>query len=208
MPVTQEGPDRLVTLLSCPCSRSWRSRRSRSNQEARHGCARRRSAPHRRGRRHPQGSARRGGRRRAGSGAGDAIASPATRQGYRQMLAWMRSFGEVQRVGVESTGSYGAGLLRFLQQAGIAVLEVTTPDRQDRRRRGKNDDLRRPECGACGLRRHANRHAEKPGRDDRGVARLERLPEDRGGGAARRPADDPKHHRVRAGRACERCCAA
>ena len=24
-----------------------------------------------------------------------------TRQGYRQMLAWMRSFGEVQRVGVE-----------------------------------------------------------------------------------------------------------
>ena len=49
-----------------------------------------------------------------------------TRQGYRQMLAWMRSFGEVQRVGVESTGSYGAGLQRFLQQAGIAV-EVTTP---------------------------------------------------------------------------------
>ena len=37
-----------------------------------------------------------------------------TRQGYRQMLAWMRSFGAVQRVGVESTGSYGAGLLRFL----------------------------------------------------------------------------------------------
>ena len=49
-----------------------------------------------------------------------------TRQGYRQMLAWMRSFGDLQRVGVESTGSYGAGLLRFMQQAGIAVLEVTT----------------------------------------------------------------------------------
>lgn len=64
-----------------------------------------------------------------------------TRQGYRQMLAWMRSFGELQRVGVESTGSYGAGLLRFLQQAGVTVLEVTAPDRQDRRKRGKNDDL-------------------------------------------------------------------
>ena len=64
-----------------------------------------------------------------------------TRQGYRQMLAWMRSFGEVQRVGIESTGSYGAGLLRFLQQAGVEVLEVTTPDKHDRRRRGKNDDL-------------------------------------------------------------------
>ena len=64
-----------------------------------------------------------------------------TRQGYRQMLAWMCSLGDLQRVGVESTGSYGAGLLRFMQRAGIEVLEVTTPDRQDRRRRGKNDDL-------------------------------------------------------------------
>ena len=64
-----------------------------------------------------------------------------TRQGYRQMLNWMKSFGELQRIGIESTGSYGAGLLRFVQKAGIEVLEVTTPDRQDRRRRGKNDDL-------------------------------------------------------------------
>jgi len=64
-----------------------------------------------------------------------------TRQGYRQMIAWMRSFGELQRIGIESTGSYGAGLLRFAQQAEIEILEVTTPDRQDRRRRGKNDDL-------------------------------------------------------------------
>src|SRR5215203_2796683 len=64
-----------------------------------------------------------------------------TKQGYRQMLAWMRSFGEVQRIGIESTGSYGAGLLRFVQQAGIEVLEVTDPDQHDRRRRGKNDDL-------------------------------------------------------------------
>lgn len=65
----------------------------------------------------------------------------ATRQGYRQLLQWMRSFGELQRVGVESTGTYGAGLLRHLQAAGVDVLEVTTPDRQDRRRRGKNDDI-------------------------------------------------------------------
>ena len=64
-----------------------------------------------------------------------------TRQGYRQMLDWMRSFGELRRIGIESTGSYGAGLLRFVQKAGIEVLEVTTPDNQDRRRRGKNDDL-------------------------------------------------------------------
>ena len=43
------------------------------------------------------------------------------------MLAWMRSFGEVQRVGVELTGSYGAGLLRFLQQAGITCSRSPRP---------------------------------------------------------------------------------
>jgi len=32
-----------------------------------------------------------------------------TRQGYRQMLDWMRSFGDLKRIGVECTGSYGAG---------------------------------------------------------------------------------------------------
>src|SRR4051794_19478933 len=66
---------------------------------------------------------------------------PTTRHGYKQMLAWMRSFGALQRVGVEATGTYGAGLLRCLQRAGVEVLEVTAPDAQDRRRRGKNDDL-------------------------------------------------------------------
>src|SRR3954447_20617849 len=64
-----------------------------------------------------------------------------TRQGYKLMLAWMRTFGQLQRVGVEATGTYGAGLLRYLQNAGVEVLEVTTPDRQDRRKRGKNDDM-------------------------------------------------------------------
>ncbi len=66
---------------------------------------------------------------------------PTTRHGYTQMLAWMRAFGQLRRVGVEATGTYGAGLLRYLQKAGVAVLEVTTPDKGDRRKRGKNDDL-------------------------------------------------------------------
>ena len=65
---------------------------------------------------------------------------PTTRHGYRLMLAWMRSFGDLRRVGVECSGSYGAGLLRYLQAAGVDVLEVTAPDKHDRRRRGKNDD--------------------------------------------------------------------
>jgi len=66
---------------------------------------------------------------------------PTTRQGYRRMLAWMRSFGQLERVGLEAGGSYGAGLLRHLETAGVEVLEVTAPDKADRRRRGKNDDL-------------------------------------------------------------------
>lgn len=57
------------------------------------------------------------------------------------MLAWMRPFGYLQRVGIERSGSYGAGLLLYLQTAGVEVLEVTAPDELDRRRRGKNDDF-------------------------------------------------------------------
>jgi transposase len=64
-----------------------------------------------------------------------------TRHGYKQMLAWMRSFGQLVRIGVEATGTYGAGLMRYMQSAGVEVLEVSTPDKHDRRKRGKNDDL-------------------------------------------------------------------
>jgi transposase len=49
--------------------------------------------------------------------------------------------GQLRRIGVEATGTYGAGLLRYMQNAGVEVLEVTTPDTHDRRKRGKNDDL-------------------------------------------------------------------
>jgi transposase len=64
-----------------------------------------------------------------------------TRAGYRALIRWVRSFGDVVRVGVEGTGSYGAGLTRHLVEAGFDVLEVDRPDRSDRRRKGKDDDL-------------------------------------------------------------------
>ncbi len=70
-----------------------------------------------------------------------------TRQGYRQMLAWMATFGSVQRIGVECTGTYGSGLLRYLLKAGVEVLEVTTPDRMERHKRGKSDTID-AECAA------------------------------------------------------------
>ena len=66
---------------------------------------------------------------------------PTTRHGYKTMLKWMRTFGQLQRVGVECTGSYGAGLLRYLQRAEVEVLEVTAPDKTDRRKRGKDDTM-------------------------------------------------------------------
>ena len=67
-----------------------------------------------------------------------------TRSGYRAMLVWLRSKGDVCRVGVESTGSYGAGITRHLALAGIPgipVLEVTRPDLNSRRRQGKDDSI-------------------------------------------------------------------
>jgi transposase len=59
-----------------------------------------------------------------------------TRAGYRALIRWMRSYGDVRLVGVEGTGSYGAGVTRQLTEAGIEVLEVDRPDRSHRRLRG------------------------------------------------------------------------
>ena len=59
--------------------------------------------------------------------------------GYAQLVAWMESWGRIFRVGVEGTGSYGASLTRYLRGARIEVVEVNRPNRQLRRRRGKDD---------------------------------------------------------------------
>jgi transposase len=65
----------------------------------------------------------------------------ATTAGYQQLLAWLNSFGRVSEVGIEGTGSYGAGLTRHLAGAGITVVEVDRPDRAQRRRQGKSDPI-------------------------------------------------------------------
>lgn len=66
---------------------------------------------------------------------------PADARGYASMVAWMRAFGRVEAAGVEGTGGYGAGLARALDAAGVRVLEVSAPDRSERRRRGKSDGI-------------------------------------------------------------------
>jgi len=65
----------------------------------------------------------------------------ATAAGYADLLEWLGEFGDVALVGVEGTGSYGAGLARYLAGAGVRVVEVDRADRQDRHRQGKSDPL-------------------------------------------------------------------
>ncbi|HXP20007.1 MAG TPA: IS110 family transposase [Streptosporangiaceae bacterium] len=64
---------------------------------------------------------------------------PATPAGYGQLTGWLQGFGTVGLVGIEGTGSYGAGLARHAAAAGIRVAGVDRADRQERRRQGKSD---------------------------------------------------------------------
>ena len=66
---------------------------------------------------------------------------PATAAGYGSLLGWLGEFGDVALVGVEGTGSYGAGLARYLARRGVRVVEAGRADRQDRHRKGKSDPL-------------------------------------------------------------------
>jgi transposase len=51
------------------------------------------------------------------------------------------SHGRLERIGVEGTGAFGAGLTRHLRTAGVLVVEVDRPDRKARRAAGKSDPL-------------------------------------------------------------------
>ncbi len=66
---------------------------------------------------------------------------PASDSGYRQLLSWLRGQGQVQAIGVESTGSFGATLTRALTAAGERVVEVNRPNRIARHMDGKSDRL-------------------------------------------------------------------
>src|SRR6266511_3086210 len=57
-----------------------------------------------------------------------------TPAGYRSLLSWAQELG-VPAFAVEGTGSYGAGLVRFLERAGVSVYECERPRRQERRHR-------------------------------------------------------------------------
>lgn len=66
---------------------------------------------------------------------------PATAQGYAHLLVWLSSFGAIAAVGVEGTGTYGAGLARSLGSQAVRVVEIDRPDRRTRRTKGKSDPI-------------------------------------------------------------------
>jgi hypothetical protein len=96
-----------------------------------------------------------------------------TRHGYKQMLAWMGAFGSLQRVGIEATGTYGAGLLRYMQKAGIEVARSRHRTSMIVVSAGKTMILTRGTHDPCSVCRQAHRHAKKPQRHDQISARAQ-----------------------------------
>ena len=74
-----------------------------------------------------------------------------TPSGFAELHGWLADFGDVARVGVEGTGAYGAGLARHLRGRGLVVIEVDRPNRQERRRNGKSDELDAIEAARAAL---------------------------------------------------------
>jgi transposase len=66
---------------------------------------------------------------------------PATASGYVELHDWLAGHGRIGVVGIEGTGSYGAGLARYLARHGVRLVEVDRPDRRTRRRQGKSDPV-------------------------------------------------------------------
>jgi transposase len=66
---------------------------------------------------------------------------PTTTPGYRDLLDWLRGFGAVDVVAVESTGSYAAALVPYLRGHNIQVVEVNQSHAHTRRRVGKSDPI-------------------------------------------------------------------
>ncbi len=64
-----------------------------------------------------------------------------TEAGCVELHRWALRFAPKACYGVEGTGSYGAGLSRFLQAQGSSVLEIRGPNRKLRRDRGKSDPI-------------------------------------------------------------------
>lgn len=80
------------------------------------------------------------------SPAGAVLASleiPNTPEGFAQAIGWIAEHtpGPRLMVGLEGTRSYGIGLSRAVQAAGLVVIEIERPKRTVRRQKGKSDPI-------------------------------------------------------------------
>jgi transposase len=66
---------------------------------------------------------------------------PTTPTGDCRLHRWALELGTIDAVGIEGTGSWGAGIARHLTAAGCRVIEVDRADRALRRRKGKSDTI-------------------------------------------------------------------
>lgn len=64
-----------------------------------------------------------------------------TPAGHADLEAWARSLGQIEIVGIEGTGVYGAGICAHLRGSGFQTVEVDRPDRKARRFEGKSDPI-------------------------------------------------------------------
>ena len=69
------------------------------------------------------------------------LSIPTTPAGYEELVGWANGFGPLEGVGIEGTGSFGAGVSRFLQAEGTKVFEVVRPKRREQYRCGKSDPI-------------------------------------------------------------------
>ena len=119
--------------------------------------------------------------------------------GYRELLSWVGRFGPIVALGVESTGSYAAGLTRYLRAQGLEVLEVNQPHPHTRRRRGKSDPIDAELAARHVLAASRSRDRQGHHRDRRGDPSAAGRSRRRGQGAQRRAqrAGRPDRHRPR-----------
>ena len=79
-------------------------------------------------------------------------AAPANARGYRELLRVVKRHAPGRRAwAIEGSGSYGAGLARFLAGRGETVLEVSRTPRSGRRLHGKDDSVDAVETARAAL---------------------------------------------------------
>ena len=99
--------------------------------------------------------------------------------GYAAAIAWIAQHAPGPRVlvGLEGTRSYGVGLCRAVQTAGLQVVEVEQPKRGQRRGRGKSDPIDAHLAALTVLRMPADRKALPRNDGDREAMRILGRPE-------------------------------